>query len=71
LKNCNRWEDLKWVQSLLEEEGDDDDDDKEDGHARRMMKRGHRERKRESNIHAITEMPNLLKTELGAKARAT
>jgi hypothetical protein len=28
LKNCNRWEDLKWVQSLLEEEGDDDDDDK-------------------------------------------
>ncbi len=43
----------------------------EDGPAKRMMKRGHRERRRESNIHAITEMPNLLKTELGAKARAT
>jgi hypothetical protein len=28
MKNCNRWEDLKCVQSLLEEEGDDDDDDK-------------------------------------------
>jgi hypothetical protein len=28
----------------LEEEGDDDDNLQEDGHARRMMKRGERER---------------------------